>query len=87
MDRVALERRLRIKLADWRGLLTRNLSSGREMLRLRLGGPIRFTPVNEERRRGYRFEGTIALDRMISGLVATPLNVASPAEFEPAFGP
>jgi len=48
------------------------------MLRLLLGGPIRFTPVDEERRRGYRFEGTIALDRMISGLVSTPLNVASP---------
>ena len=37
VDRVALERRLRIKLADWRGLLTRNLSSGREMLRLLSG--------------------------------------------------
>ena len=80
VDRVALERRLRSKLADWRGLLTRDLSSGREMLRLLLG-PIRFTPVDEERRRGYRFEGTIAHDRMISGLVATPLNVASPAGF------
>ena len=51
------------------------------MLRLLLGGPIRFTPVDEDRRRGYRFEGTIALDRMISGLVATPRNVASPAGF------
>ena len=34
VDRVALERRLHSKLADWRGLLTRDLSSGREMLRL-----------------------------------------------------
>ena len=56
--RTALERRLRAKLADWRGLLTRNVASGRDVLRkLLLAGPIRFTPVNEDGRRGYRFEG------------------------------
>ena len=33
IDRSALERRLHTKLADWRGLLTRNLSTGRDVLR------------------------------------------------------
>src|SRR5215218_2589677 len=71
IDRTALERRLHTKLADWRGLLTRNLTSGRDVLRLVLAGPIRFTPVNEDRRRGYRFAGSIALDRMIGGVLET----------------
>jgi hypothetical protein len=55
------------KLDDWKGLLTRNVPEGREVLRQLLVGPIRFRPVVEERRRGYAFEGAIALDRLIAG--------------------
>ena len=44
------------------------------MLRLLLAGPIRFTPVTDERRRGYRFKGAIALDRMIAGVLETYPN-------------
>jgi DNA invertase Pin-like site-specific DNA recombinase len=89
IDRVALEQRLRAKLDDWRGLLTRNIGTGNAMLRLLLAGPIRFTPLVEERRRAYRFEGRIALDRMIAGLVpsheiSAKLHqlMASPTGFE-----
>jgi hypothetical protein len=71
-DRGTLERRLHVKLADWRGLLTRNVATGNAMLRTLLAEPIRFTPVLEDRRRWYRFEGRIALDRMLTGLVALP---------------
>jgi hypothetical protein len=71
-DRKALEQRLHVKLADWRGLLTRNVATGNAMLRTLLAEPIRFTPVLEHRRRGYRFEGRIALDRMLTGLVVLP---------------
>ena len=45
IDRTALERRLHVKLADWRGLLTRNLTTGRDVLRLVFAGPNRFTAV------------------------------------------
>ena len=44
-DRNVLERRARAKRAEWRGLLTRNVECGWEMLRLLLDGPIRFSPV------------------------------------------
>jgi DNA invertase Pin-like site-specific DNA recombinase len=71
-NRAALERRLRGKLADWRGLLTRDVVAGNATLRTILAEPIRFTPVREERRVGYRFEGRIAIDRMIAGLVEVP---------------
>ena len=74
----ALEQRLRVKLADWRGLLTRNVETGRDVLRTLLMGPLRFTPVIDERRRGYAFRGAVALDRLIAGVVDLPTKVASP---------
>lgn len=73
-----MEHRLRAKLADWRGLLRRNVESGREVLRALLVGPLVFTPIVEDRRRGYAFSGTIALDRLLSGVVNLPTVVASP---------
>jgi hypothetical protein len=82
---VALERRIGEKLADWRGLLTRNVDTGREVLRTLLVEPYRFTPVIDERRRGYRFTATLALDRVVSGVVDLPktlAGVASPTGFE-----
>ena len=87
--RAGLERRLRTKLADWRGLLTRDTESGRDVLRALLVGPLRFTPVVDERRRGYRFAGALALDRVVDGVVnlKTLTGMASPAGFEPAFQP
>ena len=48
------------------------------MLRQLLIGPLRFTPVNEGRRRGYAFEGRIALDRLLAGVLELPTKVASP---------
>jgi hypothetical protein len=77
-----LEGRLRAKLADWRGLLTRNVESGREVLKAMLVGPLRFTPVVEERRRAYRFTGRITLENLLSGVVELPTRVTSPAGFD-----
>jgi hypothetical protein len=79
IDVAGLERRLRAKLNDWRGLLSRNVEDGRAALRALLIGPLRFTPVIEERRRGYAFEGAIALDRLVAGIVDLPPVVASPS--------
>jgi hypothetical protein len=84
-DRGALERRVRGKLAEWRGLLTRDVVAGNATLRALLAEPIRFTPVREERRVGYRFEGRIALDRVILGLIphiGVHKLVTSPAGFD-----
>jgi hypothetical protein len=53
--------------------------TGRGVLRTLLIGPLRFTPVIEERRRGYAFRGAIALDRLIDGIVDLPTNMASPS--------
>jgi hypothetical protein len=55
------------------------VASGREVIRTLLVEPLRFTPVIEER--GYAFEGSIALDRLVSGVVDLPPLMASPAGF------
>jgi hypothetical protein len=36
-------------------------------------------PVREERRRGYQFSATIALDYLLSGVIELPIKVASPS--------
>ena len=74
-----MEGRLRAKLADWRGLLRRNVTEARSVLRALLVGPLRFTPVNDGKRKGYSFEGKFALDRLLSGVLDLPTTVASPA--------
>ena len=78
MPRAGLERRLRAMLADWKGLLLGELPQARDVLRTLLVGPLRFTPVVDERRRGYRFEGAVALDRLVAGVVDLPTGVVSP---------
>ena len=87
VDLGSLEGRLRAKLADWRGLMHRNVAEGRAVLRTLLIGPLRFTPVRDGRRVGYAFEGALALDRMLAGVVDLPTVMASPTGFEPVFWP
>ena len=78
LDLASLAQRLLTKLADWRGLLRRNVEDGRAVFGALLTAPLRFTPVVEKRRRGYAFEGTIGLDRLLAGVVNLPPLVASP---------
>jgi site-specific DNA recombinase len=73
-DRAGTASRLRDLLTDWRGLLSRDVASGRQVLRTLLVGPLLFTPVIDERRRGYRFTGAIALDRLVSGVMTLPMS-------------
>jgi hypothetical protein len=79
-----LEARLRAKLADWRSLLTEDVESGRGVLSALLVGPVRFTPIDTPRRRAYAFEGRIALDRLVSGVIELPTltRMASPTGFD-----
>ena len=73
-----LETRIRPKLADWRGLLRRNVQDARAALRALLTSPLRFTPIVDDRRRGYAFTGTVALDKLLAGVVELPTKMASP---------
>lgn len=64
-----LEKRIEAKCADWLGLLTRKVESGRAVLRALLVEPIRFTPIEDVWRRGDAFTATLALDHIVSGIV------------------
>jgi hypothetical protein len=77
LDRRRIEREVRRKLHDWRGLLTRNVEEGRELFRQVLSGPVRLWPV-EGKRRVFRFEGTADLGVLFSGVAGLATYVASP---------
>ena len=84
VDWRVLERRASRLLADWRALLGRHTEEARTVLRELLDGPIRFTPIIEDGRRGYRFEGAIAVGQILAGsVVVTSLkSMASPGRIE-----
>ena len=69
VDWRVIDRQARRLLADWRGLLTRHPSEARPVLRELLEAPIRFTPILEDTRRGYRFEGAVAVGGLLAGTV------------------
>jgi hypothetical protein len=68
----ALERDVRAKLGDWRGLLTRDTQDGRRLLREVLDGPIRFTPADD---RAFHFNGCAALGRLLAGRAENGCNL------------
>jgi hypothetical protein len=45
------------------------------VLKLLLTAPLKFTRIMEERRRGYASNGTIALDRLLAGVVDLPTKM------------
>jgi hypothetical protein len=50
------------------------VQDARDVLRALLVGPLKFIPINEERRRGYAFSGTVSLDKVLPGVVDLPMN-------------
>jgi hypothetical protein len=69
-----LEDRIQTKCAEWQNLLMQDVEQGRRVLRALLVEPFRFTPMLDGRRRGYTFTATIALDRLVSGVVDLPVT-------------
>jgi DNA invertase Pin-like site-specific DNA recombinase len=80
-DRRVVEQRVRHHLRRWRGLLTRHVQDGRQLLREALEGPLRFTPEGQT----YRFEGEVAVGRLLAGTVAFAPFVASPTSDEETY--
>jgi hypothetical protein len=64
-----IERRARHLLNDWRALLAKHAHDARPVLRQLLDGPIKFTPIIEETRRGYQVAGAIATREFFLGIV------------------
>jgi hypothetical protein len=81
LDLRSIEREARRMMADWRGLLDRNVPEGRTVLRQLLEGPIRFAPILEDDRRGVTFEGSLAIGELLAGK-AVVTSLASPVRLE-----
>ena len=62
-----MERQAQRLLGQWRELLLDDVGDARRVLRELLEGPIQFTPVLDEARRGYRFEGALTVGGMLAG--------------------
>jgi hypothetical protein len=86
LDPKAIERELRAKVADWRGLLRRHTPQARQVLKKLLAGPLVFSPVRDGRQRYYEFKAPIAIGRIISGLACANM-VASPTSLATAVPP
>ena len=71
------EQDLRAKLADWRGLLSRNVAQARQALRSLVPERLTFTPKNEGGERFYVFEGMAVLYRFLAG-IALPKALVAP---------
>ena len=81
-DAMRVERQLRAKLSDWRGLLRGEVQEARQILRALLQDRIEFTPSEQDGHRIYRYRGTFTIGPLLAG-VLDPQALASPTGFEP----
>ena len=73
-ERQRIERELRVRLDDWRGLLRRHVPQARQILRKLLVDRVVFTPTTD----CYEFTGSWTLGKLVSGVVDLPQRMASP---------
>jgi hypothetical protein len=66
-DTESVERTLRALAADVRTLLAGDVQQRRAVLRALLAGPMECEGFRENGRRGYRFKGTLTIDRLLAG--------------------
>ena len=85
----ALERRLRAAVNEWRDVLGRQVAQARQIVTKLLADRFTFTPESQDGRRGFRFQATGTLAKLVAGVVPGELStlqtVASPTGFEPVF--
>jgi hypothetical protein len=84
LDATQTRTALRARLADWRGLLRRQVPQARQILKKLLDGPVVFAPVREGIREGWRFVGFGKLSALLQGtefakFVASPTGTGASA--------
>ncbi len=76
-DANRVERQLRARLSDWRGLLRGEVREARQILRALLQDRIEFTPSERDGHRIYRYRGTFTIGPLLAGVI-DPQALASP---------
>ena len=83
LDAARLKKTLEERVSDVAGLLGRHTAHGRQMLRKILADKIELEAVGSGRKRGYRFRGALAIDRLIGGeAFQTSLSMVAPTGWE-----
>jgi hypothetical protein len=80
LDHRRLAQIVRARAADVKTVLARHTPEARRALRLLLRDRLSFTPIEQDGRRGYRFQGEGTYDGLLSG-EAFPLTVVAPRGF------
>ncbi len=86
VDRRAIQRACRERLANWRGLLERQGAGAREVVQSVLDDRIIFRPTMVGESAGYEIEAKLAYGRVFLGFLQSE-RMASPTGFEPVFWP
>ena len=73
-ERDRIERELRVRVDDWRGLLRRHVPQARQILRKLLVDRVVFTPRTDH----YEFMGAWTLGKLVNGVVDLLQRMASP---------
>ncbi|HWT79989.1 MAG TPA: hypothetical protein VN648_14480, partial [Candidatus Methylomirabilis sp.] len=79
LDAARLQRQLATHAADVRGLLYKHVPQARQMLRKVLVGRLDLTPIEQDGRKGYRFEGNCSYGKLLAGEVGASSEAPSPA--------
>lgn len=74
LDHARLEKALRIKLADWQGLMARRVAEARQILRTLLVDRLQFALESQ----GYRFEGAGRLEPLVGNLATAAGSSGGP---------
>jgi hypothetical protein len=83
-DLQQLQQDVEARLSDWRGLLSRQITQSRQILKKLLVGRIVFRQTPDG---GYEFSGEASLGRILSGIVCTKAGVAPTRTAHQAVGP
>lgn len=87
----ALERRLRAAVEEWRAVLGRQVGQARQIVAKLLADRLTFTPECQEGRRGFRFQATGTVAKLVAGVIPDELAslraVASPRGMELSYQP
>ena len=83
LDLGRLERAIRERFDDWRGLMGREVEHARRALNAALLGRLAFTAHNDGQTRYYEFVGRWSIGRAVAGIIQAK-GMVTPAGFEPA---
>ena len=86
LDRPALKRELQNRIRGAKGLLGRQRSEARQILRKLITQPLQFEVIEDEGRRGYKVTGEGSYLALLPSPLVSPI-VVSPTGFEPVLLP